>query len=824
MPHSDNLYYQFGPYQFDLSNRILTRSGETISLTHKATDILIMLISNAGQVVEKDELLTKIWVDTFVEEANLTQNIFILRKALGDYRTGAKYIETVARRGYRFVGPVRISDTPGPPNGDTTIADSFETVVAVLPFLNNTGDPEFEYLANGLTDNIINNLSRVPKLRVMSRSTVVRYRSKEIDPRQSGRELGANAVLMGKITAQPSGLMIGVELVDVTTGWQLWGQSFGSEHKDLLRIQDIITKQLLATLKLKLTGEEERHITARYTDNASAYQSYLEGRYHWSRYTKKGIEKAIQHFRRAIQLDPNYALAYAAIVDCYLRLATNYLPPEPDISPDTSESGDGGGESDPRIKLRFEWDWKSAERELRRANDLKTTYPAAHQWYAAYRFSLEVFKRSLDKNHFSANIFHDIQPTQLYSRALSPNEEVQILCTVAREQIEAGNYDAGRVILGNHWTPGEWPKLEGLSSHSAADLLFTSGSLVGSLSSTGHIPKGQKHAEALLSGSIGMFDHLGAKRAVAEAKIELALSYYRQGMFELARKTLLKQIEELSPRDNDLRSIAFLRLAVVERHAGHITDSLSSLSAASDIVDQSGPSVTGRYYQELAIVLKDIAISENRSDYLEIVQNHLARAYYEFEAIGHIRYTAVVENNHGYLLLDLKHYDQAEVHLSRARRLFGQLDDKIRQAQVDDCLGRLYMDTHQFALAESAIDSAIASLEADDEEALLAEALTTKGQLFCKLNRYNEARQILEGAWRIADRCGDTEGAGRALLTLVEEMHPQMEQAELNHIVTRVRELLGYTQQESTRARMAECLKTVLKTQRATKQSGQKLS
>src|ERR1051325_9546554 len=134
MPHSDNLYYQFGPYQFDLGNRILTRHGETISLTHKATDILIMLISNAGQVVEKDELLAKVWAETFVEEANLTQNIFILRKALGDYRSGPKYIETVARGGYRFFGPVRVSETPEAHNGDSAVADSFETVVAVLPF------------------------------------------------------------------------------------------------------------------------------------------------------------------------------------------------------------------------------------------------------------------------------------------------------------------------------------------------------------------------------------------------------------------------------------------------------------------------------------------------------------------------------------------------------------------------------------------------------------------------------------------------------------------------------------------------------------------
>src|SRR6185369_13893602 len=127
------------------------------------------------------------------------------------------------------------------------------------------------------------------------------------------------------------------------------------------------------------------------TENAEAYQSYLEGRHHWSRYTRSGIERAIGHFRNAIELDANYALAYAGIIDCYLRLATNYLPPEDDLPAMADDSAyqpePGPGEPDPRVKLRFEWDWKGAERELRRANELQTNYPTAPQWYAAYKTS-----------------------------------------------------------------------------------------------------------------------------------------------------------------------------------------------------------------------------------------------------------------------------------------------------------------------------------------------------------------------------------------------------------------------------------------------------
>ena len=188
------------------------------------------------------------------------------------------------------------------------------------------------------------------------------------------------------------------------------------------------------------------------------------------------------------------------------------------------------------MKLRFEWDWKAAERELRRANDLKTNYPAAHQWYAAYRFSLELFRSCLAKDQFSADIFHAIQPTQLHCGTLSPNEEVQIFCTIAREQIEVGNYDAGCLILKKTWTPGEWPKLDGLSSHSAADLLFTTGSLAGCLSSAGRIKKGQKHAEALLSGLLVFSNILAPEEELRKLKSNLRYPTTGKACLNLLKK------------------------------------------------------------------------------------------------------------------------------------------------------------------------------------------------------------------------------------------------------------------------------------------------
>ena len=825
MPHNKNLCYEFGPYQFDLSKRAVERSGETISLTRKAIDILVVLVANAGQLVEKDELLREVWPDTFVEEANLAQHISALRKALGDERGVPRYIETVTRRGYRFIGTVRVIDTNGNhfSNAQASVHLSQEPggpinqtpVVAVLPFINVLGDPELEYLVQGITDNIINNLSRISKLRVMSRSAVFRYKTKQTDPQQVGKDLGAHVVLVGKINSRTGHSLIEVEVVDASTGWLLWGESFDSEEKDLLEIQETITRQIVATLKLKLSGDEEKHITARYTENAEAYESYLEGRHYWSRYTRSGIERAIGHFRNAIELDANYALAYAGIIDCYLRLATNYLPPEDDVSTTEDEGAyqpeTTAGESDPRVKLRFEWDWKGAERELRRANELQTNYPTAPQWYAAYCFSRGILQTLLHNRKTSINeVIGDlVYPQQLFTSTLSPKEEAQVLCAVAREQIEIGNYDAGCVILRNWWTPGEWPNLNGLSSHGAADLLFTTGSLAGSLSSTGRIPKGQKHAEDLLSGSIGIFEHVGAKRRAAEGRIELALSYYRQGMFSLSRNSLLKVLGELKPEDSELHSLALIRLGVVERHAGHISDSLTRFSEAYPFIHEGGPLVTGRYYHELGTTLQEIALAENRSDLLDTSAHHFQRAFYEFAAIGHHRYTAVVENNHGFLLLKLGRFEDAEVRLVHSRTLFKEFKDVVRMSQVDDTLARLYIATDRLDFADLASQSAVANLEVNDEEALLAEALTTRGILFCRLQRFTEARPILEGAWRIAERCGDCEGAGRALLVLFEEMYNQLAPLERHNIATRMRKLLEDTQTTSIRSRLEKCLMLV---------------
>ena len=812
--YQTSLYYEFGPYRLDPNRRVLTKAGETISLTPKATDILLTLIQNAGQLVEKDELLRVVWPDTFVEESNLTQNIFTLRRALGDERGGPKYIETVTRRGYRFAAPVRIirSNENQVITTESAELSARGLVIAVMPFLNATGNHELEYLADGLTDNLINSLSRVPKLRVISRSAVFRYKTVDGDPHQVATGLGANVVLLGKINSQPNGIAISVELVDVTTNWQLWGDSFDADAKDILEIPERISRQVLATFNLSAADNEGTCVASRYTENSKAYDAYLEGRYHWSQYTRTGIETAIGHFRRAIELDPNYALAYAGIVDCYLRLATNYLPPE-----DALHDFQPFHESDARVKLRFEWDWKSVERELRRAEELKTDYLSMHQWYAACQRIERIYDRSYfstRQNQFN-NPIHNWSSLEALSGLvpsleLTLSEQVQVYCAIVREQIDIGNYEAACRVLEPWWSFGNWPKLDGLNQRSCADLLLTAGELAGCVASTKQLRWGQKHGEELLNGSIALFEQLGFRTHAAEGRIELALCYYRQGLFDIGRSTLIKVCSDLSDRNWELRSLTLIRLASLERHSGRLKDALAILMDATSIVKLSGPWATGRYHLELASTYKDLAIAEGIELYFEDAQRFYSKALYELEAVGHYRYVAVVENNVGLLLLSLGAHQESERHLLRSRKLFNGFSDHVRGAQVEETLARLYIETQRYAQAHEVIERAVTVLELTDGEALLAEALITNGVVRSRLQEFANSKRSFEAAYKVAERCGDSEGAGRALLVMVEELGKHLEITERVQVTEKLKSLFATTQQSALQLRVEASLAKIL--------------
>ena len=271
--------------------------------------------------------------------------------------------------------------------------------LAVLPFENTSGDSEHEYLSDGITGSLINILATIPKLRVLAQSTVVRYRRREIDPQAIGRELNVRAVLTGKIMQSGGSLRIGAALVDVATGSQLWGAQYDRKPGDIFVVQDDISNEISGKLRLQLTRAEKKRLTKRHTENDEAYRLYLKGRHHWNRWTEEGFYKAIDYFQQAVEIDPNYALAYSGLADSYVLLGWNsYLPPEEafpkgkaaaqialQIDPDLAEAHT----SLAALLWLHDWQWEGAETEFKRSLELSPTYATANHWYAEYLMTMD---------------------------------------------------------------------------------------------------------------------------------------------------------------------------------------------------------------------------------------------------------------------------------------------------------------------------------------------------------------------------------------------------------------------------------------------------
>jgi serine/threonine protein kinase/tetratricopeptide (TPR) repeat protein len=270
--------------------------------------------------------------------------------------------------------------------------------IAVLPFGNAGGDPEHEYLSDGITGSLINILATLPKLRVMAQSTVSRFKARELDPQAVGRELGVRAVLTGRIMQSGGSLRIGTELVDVATGSQLWGAQYDRKPGDIFVVQDEISSEISGKLRLQLTRAEKKQLTKRHTENVEAYQLYLKGRHHWNRWTEEGFYKAIEYFRQAVENDPTYALAYAGLADCYVLLGWNsYLPPK-EAFPKGKAAAKAALQLDPDLSEAHtplaavlwldDWEWDKARTEFKRSLELCPTYPTANHWYAEYAMTM----------------------------------------------------------------------------------------------------------------------------------------------------------------------------------------------------------------------------------------------------------------------------------------------------------------------------------------------------------------------------------------------------------------------------------------------------
>ncbi len=392
---------------------------------------------------------------------------------------------------------------------------------------------------------------------------------------------------------------------------------------------------------------------------------------------------------------------------------------------------------------------------------------------------------------------------------LTLSEQVLEGCAVARKKLELGDYDAGCAALRPWWNLAEWPQHNTLSIEAAAELLLTAGTLSGWIASTRQVPGDQKWAQALLNGAIALFEQVEEGTRAAEGRIELAGCYYREGLFDLSRATLRSALQSLSEDERELKVVALIRLASVERHAARLQDALNVLNETVGIAATAGAWIQGRLHSEFATTLKELGVAENRNQYFDRALGHYQEALLQFEKIGNLRFVAAVENNHGYLLLTLRRLDEARIHLQRARELFNNLGDSVGCAQVDETLAQLYLASQQHGLAERSVRLAVNTLETTGENALLAEALTTQGLVLCRLGRRHEAKPALERARRVAERCGDYEGAGKSLLILIEEMSDHLGNDERREIGSQASQLLSTSQLATTRERLQNCLERI---------------
>ena len=398
---------RFSVFEFDLKSGELLKQGRRVRLSGQPAQILAFLLRRPGELVTREELQQALWpADTHVNfDQSLNAAVKRLRHALRDSPERPLFIETMARRGYRFIAP-----TSSPGQSDHPSARPVHTVnsIAVLPFENATADPDADYLIDGLTEAIINALSRLPALRVLARSTVFRYRGKPVDCRALGRKLSVGAVLLGRVSQRGDQLMIGTELVEVQSGWLIWGEQFSHKLADVLLIEAELSAKISEKLRSELAGKANASATARRrTQSTEAYQDYLKGRYHWNKMSAEGLQRSVDYFQHALQKDPGFALAHAGLADSYCMLGFFDLLPPAEAMPKAKESAmralDIDGDlaeayaSLANVLKVYDRDWLAAERRYRQALQLNPNYVHGYRGYAALLAALGRFAESMSQ-------------------------------------------------------------------------------------------------------------------------------------------------------------------------------------------------------------------------------------------------------------------------------------------------------------------------------------------------------------------------------------------------------------------------------------------
>jgi TolB-like protein/Tfp pilus assembly protein PilF len=381
---------RFGVFTVDLNSGELYKQGRKVKLQQKPFQILAALLERPGEVVTREEMRRQIWPpDTFVDfDHSLKTAISKIREALGDSAEKPRYLETLSRRGYRFIAAVEELPTAAP------LGDKIR--LAVLPFENLSNDREQEYFSDGMTDETIAQLgsAQPQQLAVIARTSAMHYKRTDKRLDQIGHELNVNHIVEGSVRRAGDRVRITAQLVRVSDQTHLWAHSYERDLRDMLALQSEVAQAISSEIQVKLTPQHWARNVNALPANRQAYEAYLRGRYCWSRRTQEGIQKGIDYFQQAIAHDSNYALAYAGLADCYrIQAVCGWLAPSItrgkalaaaskalEIDNRLSEAHRALG----AVRFRFDWEWTRSEAELVRALELNPSDAEAHRVYALY--------------------------------------------------------------------------------------------------------------------------------------------------------------------------------------------------------------------------------------------------------------------------------------------------------------------------------------------------------------------------------------------------------------------------------------------------------
>src|SRR6266849_8914932 len=479
---------RFGPFEADLRAGELRKHGVKLKLVGQPFEVLAMLLERPGQLVTREELRARLWpTDTFVDfDHGLNAAVNKLRDALSDSAEKPTYVETLPRRGYRFISSVDLPDSLGLKSAIPEMRASHESTVviaaspsqipsrhryprvfvtalvlvvvlavvfgfdlgglrhrlvgdpsapriqsiAVLPLVNLSNDPEQEYFADGMTDELITNLAQISALKVISRTSAMRYKGTKKSLPEIARELHVDAVVEGAVMWVGGRVRISAQLIEAPADHHLWAASYERDLRDALSMQEEVTRAIASEIRVNLSAQEQARLASTRPIHPEAYRLYLKGRYYWNKRSLEGFRKAIEYFQQATAKDPAYALAYVGLADTYTYFSFFDVVPPREAMPKAKAAAARALEIDNRlgeahvslgyVSYMYDWDWPAAGKHFEQALTLNPAYSRAHTFYPFYLSSLgrseealEVARRALDFDPASPAVSHSLA-VQLY--------------------------------------------------------------------------------------------------------------------------------------------------------------------------------------------------------------------------------------------------------------------------------------------------------------------------------------------------------------------------------------------------------------------------